>query len=256
MSAPAGEAATRVIQPRRMPVIDSPACDRCFHLETLPTMQTATDIYSQIAWDLHGLVPGIIQDARTGEVRMLGYLSAESLQRTLDTGLVHFYSRSRQRIWQKGETSGNVLRLVEARADCDGDTLLLRVIPEGPTCHTGAASCFFAAPIARGVDAPAGVGVVVDVAATVASRRELMPEGSYTAYLFEQGVDKIGKKIGEEAAEVIIAAKNGDPEPLANEAADLIYHLLVMLRACDVPLESVWNVLDRRHGPARDAAGR
>jgi phosphoribosyl-ATP pyrophosphohydrolase/phosphoribosyl-AMP cyclohydrolase len=220
------------------------------------TMQTATDIQSQITWDAHGLVPGIVQDARTGAVRMLGYLSVESLRRTLDTGLVHFYSRSRRRIWQKGETSGNVLRLVDARVDCDGDALLLRVIPQGPTCHTGAESCFFAPPLARGSDTPAGVEVVAEVAATIAARRERMPAGSYTTYLFEQGIDKIGKKIGEEAAEVIIAAKNGDHEPLANEAADLIYHLLVLLRACDVPPEAVWQVLDRRHGPAQDAAGR
>lgn len=199
-----------------------------------------------INWDTDGLVPGIVQDARTGEVRMLGYLSAESLRLTVETGLVHFYSRSRQKLWQKGETSGNVLRLVEARVDCDGDTLLLRVIPVGPTCHTGEESCFFAPPVATGEAAPIGADVILRLAEVIAARQAELPEGSYTTYLFQQGIDKIGKKIGEEAAEVIIAAKNGDPAPLANEAGDLIYHLLVILRACDVPLDDVLAVLDER----------
>jgi phosphoribosyl-ATP pyrophosphohydrolase/phosphoribosyl-AMP cyclohydrolase len=211
--------------------------------ETPPTPSIDT-----INWDSNGLVPGIIQDARTGEVRMLGYLSAESLQRTVETGLVHFYSRSRQKLWQKGETSGNVLRLVDARVDCDGDTLLLRVIPVGPTCHTGAENCFYSDPIATGEAAPVGVDVIPRLAEVIAQRQAELPEGSYTTYLFQQGIDKIGKKIGEEAAEVIIAAKNGDPAPLANEAGDLIYHLLVMLRACDVPLDDVLAVLDDRRG--------
>jgi phosphoribosyl-ATP pyrophosphohydrolase/phosphoribosyl-AMP cyclohydrolase len=199
-------------------------------------------------WSRHELIPGIVQDARTGEVRMLGYLSEESYGRTIETGLVHFYSRSRERIWLKGETSGNVLRLVDARLDCDGDAMLLRVIPTGPTCHTGASSCFLAAPIASTIEAVDGPTVIADVADVVASRRRERPEGSYTTYLFDQGVDKIGKKIGEEAAEVIIAAKNGDPAPLASEASDLIYHLLVMLEACDVPLDLVWATLAQRRG--------
>ncbi len=210
------------------------------------TETSITNSTDTINWDADGLVPGIIQDARTGEVRMLGYLSAESLQLTIDTGLVHFYSRSRQKLWQKGETSGNVLRLVDARVDCDGDTLLLRVIPVGPTCHTGEENCFYAAPVATGEVAPIGADVIPRLGDVIAQRQEAMPEGSYTTYLFQQGIDKIGKKIGEEAAEVIIAAKNGDPEPLANEAGDLIYHLLVMLRACDVPLNDVLAVLDQR----------
>jgi phosphoribosyl-ATP pyrophosphohydrolase/phosphoribosyl-AMP cyclohydrolase len=211
--------------------------------ETPPTPSIDT-----INWDSNGLVPGIVQDARTGEVRMLGYLNAESLQRTIETGLVHFYSRSRQTLWQKGETSGNVLRLVDARVDCDGDTLLLRVIPVGPTCHTGEESCFYADPIATGEAARTGVDVIPRLDDVIALRQAELPEGSYTTYLFQQGIDKIGKKIGEEAAEVIIAAKNGDPVPLANEAGDLIYHLLVMLRACDVPLDDVLAVLDQRRG--------
>jgi phosphoribosyl-ATP pyrophosphohydrolase/phosphoribosyl-AMP cyclohydrolase len=209
-----------------------------------------------IAWSADGLVPGIVQDARTGEVRMLGYLSRESLRLTVATGLVHFFSRSRQRIWQKGESSGHVLRLVEARVDCDGDTVLLKVVPVGPTCHTGEETCFFAHPIATGNARATGPEVLARLATIIADRHDQRPDGSYTTYLFREGIDKIGKKIGEEAAEVIIAAKNGDPEPLAGEAADLLYHLLVLLRAVDVPLESVWEVLDARHGrPPRPLPG-
>jgi phosphoribosyl-AMP cyclohydrolase / phosphoribosyl-ATP pyrophosphohydrolase len=211
-------------------------------------MEDMTAACDAIAWDTDGLVPGIVQDARTGEVRMLGYLSRESLQLTIDTGLVHFYSRSRQRIWKKGESSGNVLQLVEARVDCDGDTLLLRVIPIGPTCHTGAENCFFADPLATGEARANGPEVLARLGAVIATRQAELPEGSYTSYLFREGIDKIGKKIGEEAAEVIIAAKNGDPAPLAAEAADLLYHLLVLVRAAGVPLETVWDVLNARHG--------
>lgn len=218
------------------------------------TATISTDIAAQVKWDADGLVPGVVQDARDGAVRMLGYLSADSLALTIATGRVHFFSRSRQRIWKKGETSGHELELIEARVDCDGDTLLLRVIPHGPTCHTGAETCFFAPPlVTTGARPVHGPGVIAEIAATIAARDADRPAGSYTTYLFAQGVDKIGKKIGEEAAEVIIAAKNGDPALLANEAADLIYHLLVMLRACDVPSEAVWESLAKRRGqPARE----
>ncbi len=202
----------------------------------------------EITWDAAGLVAGVVQHAGTGEVRMVGYLSPESLELTKSTGFVHFYSRSRQKLWKKGETSGNVLEVVDITPDCDGDVLLIRAVPHGPTCHTGAESCFFSEPLHRnpGAVAPAASGVVDEVAAVVASRKVEMPEGSYTTYLFNEGVDKIGKKIGEEAAEVIIAAKNGDPGPLAQEASDLIYHLLVMLEATGTPLDAVWEVLSQR----------
>lgn len=208
-----------------------------------------------VAWNENGLVPAIVQDARTGEVRMLGYVSRESLRLTAETGLVHFFSRSRQRIWKKGETSGNVLEAIEVRVDCDADTLLIRAIPHGPTCHTGEESCFYQEPIFSTGSHLTGTAILERVAGIVGQRKREMPEGSYTAYLFEQGIDKIGKKIGEESAEVIIAAKNGDPGPLANEAADLLYHLLVLLQVSDVPLDDVWRVLEDRHVRKAESAG-
>lgn len=200
-------------------------------------------------WGADGLAPAIVQDSRTGEVRMLGYVNRESLRLTVETGYMHFYSRSRQTLWKKGETSGNVLQVVEVRADCDGDTLLVQAIPHGPTCHTGEESCFYEPPLFQSGSPSPGPAILAKIANVVAQRQQEMPENSYTTYLFEQGIDKIGKKIGEESAEVIIAAKNGDPEPLAGEAADLLYHLLVLLRASEVDLDNVWNVLAERHIP-------
>lgn len=206
----------------------------------------------KVTWDASGLVPGIVQDARSGQVRMLGYLNDEALRLTHETGFVHFYSRSRQRIWKKGETSGNVLELVDITVDCDGDTLLIRAIPHGPTCHTGEESCFYSEPLVTGATvALTSVAVIEELRQVIAERHQRIPEGSYTSYLFTEGVDKIGKKIGEEAAEVIIAAKNGEPGPLAGEAADLIYHLLVMLEACDLPLDDVLAVLAERRSAMR-----
>ena len=205
--------------------------------------------FESVNWDKNGLVPAIVQDTATGEVRMLGYVSRESLQLTIDTGFMHFYSRSRQTIWKKGETSGNVLTVTEIRIDCDADTLLVRAVPHGPTCHTGEDTCFYQPPLFDTGGSAAGPAILQRVAAIVADRQREMPEGSYTTYLFEQGIDKIGKKIGEESAEVIIAAKNGEPGPLAGEAADLLYHLLVLLREVDVDISDVWRVLEERHVP-------
>jgi phosphoribosyl-ATP pyrophosphohydrolase/phosphoribosyl-AMP cyclohydrolase len=217
-------------------------------------MTRAIDIEG-LRWSEDGLIAGIVQHAATGEVRMLGYLSRQSLKLTISSGFVHFYSRSRQKLWKKGETSGNVLEVVDITTDCDGDVLLIRALPHGPTCHTGEETCFFADPLHTNplAEAPATSRVIDDVARVVASRRRELPDGSYTSYLLREGVDKIGKKIGEEAAEVIIAAKNGDPGPLARESADLIYHLLVLLEACDVPHESVWQVLSERRGSSSRA---
>ncbi|GBD17088.1 Phosphoribosyl-AMP cyclohydrolase [bacterium HR26] len=210
---------------------------------------TVDEVLAQIRFDERGLAPAIVQDAATGQVRMLGYINAEAIRRTLETGLIHFWSRSRGRLWMKGETSGHTLELVELRTDCDGDTVLFRVRPHGPTCHLGWESCFDTEPLARGpAPQPVTVQVIEEVARVIAARRREPRAGSYTSYLFQEGIDKIGKKIGEESAEVIIAAKNADPNALANEAADLLYHLLVLLEAAGVDRGQVWAVLRERRG--------
>jgi phosphoribosyl-ATP pyrophosphohydrolase/phosphoribosyl-AMP cyclohydrolase len=202
-----------------------------------------------VKFDDKGLVPAIVQHARSGEVLMLGYMNEAALARTLETGLVTFWSRSRGELWQKGATSGHVLRLVELRQDCDGDALLVLAEPAGPTCHTGEHTCFY-----RTLDGePAGSprppsAILARLADLVAQRAAERPAGSYTTKLLDGGVDRIGKKIGEEAAEVIIAAKNGSPTELSWELADLIYHSLVLLVQQSLAPEAVWHELLRRHG--------
>lgn len=194
------------------------------------------------------LLPVIVQHARSGEVLMLGYMNEEALILTRESGFVTFYSRSRQRLWRKGETSGHTLRVVELRQDCDGDALLILAEPAGPTCHTGRPSCFF-----RDLDGTEMVNPVPPVAILarladrIRARRDTDPTESYTAKLLHGGVDRIGKKIGEEAAEVIIAAKNGDPAEVAYELADLIYHSLVLLENQGMSAEAVWAELARRY---------
>ncbi len=178
---------------------------------------------------------------------MLGYMNETALQQTLATGLVTFWSRSRNEIWQKGATSGHVLHLVAVRQDCDGDALLVLAEPAGPTCHTGAPSCFYrdlqGQAVAPSVPTSA---ILTRLADLIHSRGQEQREGSYTAKLLKGGVDRIGKKIGEEAAEVIIAAKNNSPTELTYEMADLLYHSLVLLECQGVALEAVWAELQRR----------
>ena len=200
-------------------------------------------------FDAAGLIPAIVQHARSGEVLMLGYMNEEALRQTLVSGMVTFWSRSRQALWRKGETSGNVLRLIEIRQDCDGDALLVLAEPAGPTCHTGRVSCFH-----RTLDGdvtpvrmPQSV-ILTDLANIIAQRASAPKEGSYTTKMLAGGVDRIGKKIGEEAAEVIIAAKNGAPDEVAWEIADLMYHTLVLLQQQGMTIEAVWHELRRRHG--------
>jgi phosphoribosyl-ATP pyrophosphohydrolase/phosphoribosyl-AMP cyclohydrolase len=201
-----------------------------------------------VKFDDKGLIPAVVQHARSGEVLMLGYMNEEALRLTVETGLVTFWSRSRAAIWQKGETSGNLLRLVEVRQDCDGDTLLVLAEPAGPTCHTGEASCFHrlldGTPTAR--HAPPST-ILTHLSDLIARRAVERTEGSYTVKLLDGGVDRIGKKIGEEAAEVIIAAKNAAPAELAWELSDLLYHSLVLLAQQGVPVEAIWDELRRRH---------
>jgi phosphoribosyl-AMP cyclohydrolase / phosphoribosyl-ATP pyrophosphohydrolase len=200
-----------------------------------------------IRFDKDGLVPAIAQDARTGQVRMLGYMNDEAVTATIETGVLHFYSRSRQTLWKKGETSGNIHHVVDMRHDCDGDTLLVQVIPDGPTCHTGSDTCFDEGLIHQTEDTHGAYHDVIQALADViADRHSNPPVGSYTSYLFSEGIDKVGKKIGEEAAEVIIASKNDDDDAVSMETADLIYHLLVMLEARQVPVSSVLDELRYR----------
>jgi phosphoribosyl-ATP pyrophosphohydrolase/phosphoribosyl-AMP cyclohydrolase len=196
-----------------------------------------------VRFDERGLVPAVVQDAHTREVLTLAYMNEESLRRTLEEGETWFWSRSRSELWHKGATSGNTQRVVEVRLDCDSDALVVLVEPRGPACHTGATSCF-------GVEAE-GVGVnlgamLEEVYRVVSERRRELPEGSYTTYLFEKGLNKILKKVGEESAETIIAAKDGDLEALKAETADLLYHLVVMLVERGLSLEDVGRVLAHR----------
>ena len=207
-----------------------------------------TNAIDDIRFDEDGLVPAIVQDARSGQVRMLGFMNRDALERTITTRTLHFFSRSRQTLWKKGETSGNVHHVTDVRHDCDGDTVLVQVVPDGPTCHTGADTCFDEGVMFRAEDSPGAFrDMIHELSAVIASRSATPVEGSYTSYLFAEGIDKIGKKIGEESAEVIIASKNDDDHALALESGDLIYHLLVLLEARNVPVESVLAELRSRH---------
>jgi phosphoribosyl-ATP pyrophosphohydrolase/phosphoribosyl-AMP cyclohydrolase len=201
-----------------------------------------------VQFDEQGLIPAIVQHARSGEVLMLGYMNETALRQTLETELVTFWSRSRQSLWQKGETSGNLLRLVDLRQDCDGDTLLVLAEPAGPTCHTGQPTCFHrrldGEIVQERVPASAMLTELSDIIARRAAER---PEGSYVVKLLDGGVDRIGKKIGEEAAEVIIAAKNDSAAELTWELADLLFHSMLLLARQGVPLEAIWAELRRRH---------
>lgn len=197
-----------------------------------------------IRFDDNGLVPAIVQDARTKEVLTLAYMNEESLEKTKQMGETWFYSRSRQELWHKGATSGNTQRVVSITADCDQDALVVSVIPNGPACHTGARSCFNETVVEN--EKVASVEAITRLEQVIKTRFVEKPEGAYTTYLFEKGVDKIGKKIGEEATEVVIAAKNNDAEELSMEAADLIYHLMVLLENQKVPFANVLEILEQR----------
>jgi phosphoribosyl-ATP pyrophosphohydrolase/phosphoribosyl-AMP cyclohydrolase len=211
-------------------------------------------LLGQLRFDENGLIPAIVQDAVSKEVLTLAYMNKESLAKSLQTGETWFWSRSRQELWHKGATSGHTQRIVSMRYDCDGDALVVQVIPNGPACHTGSYTCF-GQTIASGGEAAEGAdqttvpdrfAILNELEQLIASREAERPEGAYTTYLFEKGVDKILKKVGEEAAEVIIAAKNHSHDELRYEAADLIYHLLVLLREQKLPLDDVLAELRRR----------
>jgi phosphoribosyl-ATP pyrophosphohydrolase/phosphoribosyl-AMP cyclohydrolase len=206
-------------------------------------MNNTLDIES-LAWKKSGgLLPAIIQDASSEAVLMLGYMNREALQETLLRGRVVFFSRSRERLWEKGETSGNTLDLVSIAADCDSDALLVRVHPQGPTCHRNTPTCF-------GDGAPPradGLGFLAQLETVIASRIAQSPEGSYTAKLYSQGMKRMAQKVGEEGVEVALAAQAGDTRELVSEAADLVFHLALLLRARDLSLDSVGAELAARH---------
>jgi len=196
-----------------------------------------------LKFDERGLIPAIVQDARTREVLTLAYMNEESLARTIETGQTWFWSRSRNELWHKGETSGNTQNVVALHSDCDKDAIVVLVNPAGPACHTGARSCFDAT-LAN--EDPGSL--LNDLYEVIESRERERPEGSYTTYLFNNGLDKILKKVGEESAETIIAAKNEDPARLTAEVADLVYHLLVLLVVRRVSLDEVGRELANRRG--------
>jgi phosphoribosyl-AMP cyclohydrolase / phosphoribosyl-ATP pyrophosphohydrolase len=198
----------------------------------------------EIKFNELGLVPVIVQDAASKEVLTLAYMNKESLSKTLETGETWFFSRSRQELWHKGATSGNTQTIVDMKYDCDQDAILVLVNPKGPACHTGSVSCFTEGVFEGKKD---GYEILRELEKVILDREKQRPEGAYTTYLFEKGVDKILKKVGEEASEVIIAAKNRDPEELRWEAADLLYHLIVLLVEQGLPFEAVLKTLEERH---------
>ncbi|AMA71782.1 MULTISPECIES: bifunctional phosphoribosyl-AMP cyclohydrolase/phosphoribosyl-ATP diphosphatase HisIE [Aneurinibacillus] len=213
---------------------------------------------NHVKFDDRGLIPAIVQDAQSKEVLTLAYMNKESLQKTLETRETWFFSRSRQELWHKGATSGNVQKVVDVLYDCDSDALVVKVIPAGPACHKNVYSCFSDSLLGEeaGVaeNSPADekevknrFAIINRLETLIATREAEMPEGSYTTYLFTEGVDKILKKVGEEASEVIIAAKNRSHDELRYEAADLLFHLLVLLREQKLPFDAVLQELEKRH---------
>ncbi|MEM9533553.1 MAG: bifunctional phosphoribosyl-AMP cyclohydrolase/phosphoribosyl-ATP diphosphatase HisIE [Pseudomonadota bacterium] len=189
---------------------------------------------------MNGLVPAIVQDAVSGQVLMLGYMNEAALAKTQDSGLVTFYSRSRQCLWTKGETSGNHLELKELAVDCDRDTILVTATPRGPTCHLGLTSCF-------GEASPHALGFLAELERVIAGRRGASADSSYTALLFKSGTKRIAQKVGEEGVECALAAVAGDEDELRSEAADLLYHLSVLLADQDLSLADVARELRARH---------
>jgi phosphoribosyl-ATP pyrophosphohydrolase/phosphoribosyl-AMP cyclohydrolase len=194
-----------------------------------------------LKFDERGLIPAIVQDARTREVLTLAYMNAESLARTIETRQTWFWSRSRNELWHKGETSGNTQSVVSLASDCDNDAIVVLVEPAGPACHTGARSCFDLHTESEDLGQ-----LLAQLYELIESRERDRPEGSYTTYLFNNGLDKILKKVGEESAETIIAAKNEDSARLTSEVADLVYHLLVLLVARGVSLDEIREELSNR----------
>jgi len=199
------------------------------------------DEFEALAWEkMDGLLPAVVQNPATGQVLMLGYMNRVALAATLSSGKVTFYSRSKQRLWQKGETSGNALRLVSVAPDCDNDALLVRADPVGPTCHTGATSCF-------GGEGPDGLGWLAELSKVVAERAASGDQASYTARLLAEGPARIAQKVGEEGVEVALASVTRDAAGTAEETADLLYHLTVLMQAKGFGWKEVVAILRQRH---------
>ena len=194
-----------------------------------------------LAWEKgNGLLPAIIQDLNTGQVLMLGYMNANALAKTLDTKKVTFYSRSKDRLWTKGETSGNWLDFVSAEVDCDADTILIQAQPHGPVCHTGSQTCF-------NNHAASSIMFLDQLFALIAARHRNMPKNSYTTSLFSDGAARIAQKVGEEGVELALARMKNDPEEIKNEAADLLFHMMVLVEDAGLTLGDVVAVLQERH---------
>ena len=189
---------------------------------------------------LGGLIPAIIQDARTKNVLMLGFMNREAYEKTIELKKVTFFSRTRNRLWTKGEQSGNFLNVISIEADCDRDTLLIKAIPEGPVCHTGSATCF-------NDDNSYGIQFLTELQDFIIKRHQEMPEGSYTTSLFESGINRMAQKVGEEAVETVIEATNGTDDRLVYEASDLIYHLIVLLTSKGLSINDLAVELEKRH---------
>ena len=204
-------------------------------------MIITTENTTQVAWaKMDNLVPAIVQDAITGKVLMQGYMDEAALSHTLETGHVTFFSRSKQRLWTKGETSGNTLNLVQIESDCDHDSLLVLANPNGPTCHTGAEACWFD-------NGQSDYTFIADLEKLIASRKGADPKSSYTAHLYASGIKRIAQKVGEEGVETALAATVADLDELKNESADLMYHLLVLLQASGLSMQDLVSVLRERH---------
>ena len=199
------------------------------------------DNYKDLAWEkMDGLIPAIVQNSFSGKILMQGYVNHGALEKSFDCGLVTFYSRSKDRLWTKGEESGNHLKLINMSVDCDSDSLIILADPVGPTCHLGDETCWADAPQPQ-------ISFLADLEQVIASRKGADEDKSYTASLFKRGIKRISQKVGEEGVEAALAATSGDMEELKNESADLLFHLTVLLQACDLSLKDVLEVLQERH---------
>lgn len=204
-------------------------------------MKITSNNCASLAWEkMDGLLPCFVQDARSGQALMQGYMNLDALETTLDKGLVTFYSRSKQRLWTKGESSNNTLELVDISVDCDLDSILVLAKPNGPTCHKGTQSCWDAASISK-------ISFLSELESVIAERKNAPASSSYTASLYASGIKRIAQKVGEEGVETALAATVKDLEELKNESADLLYHLIVLLQASGLSLSDAVSVLEKRH---------